>query len=275
MESQELLQWFERLMPVVLKARTAILTVLQSGQYDTHAKMDQSPVTRADEASHRILVKGLSDLWPDIAVVSEESSSTDAREDIQRFWLVDPLDGTKEFLRGSAEFTINVALVEHGVPVFGVVDVPKADTTYAGGGGAAWVRDARGVQRLVPRLDAADGGWVVALSRSHRDLATSAWLDAHGIFAREVRYAGSAVKFCWIAQGEADVYLRLKPTMGWDTAAGQALVEAMGGVVLDLEGRPLRYQPSPQVNPPFVAISPGAWAAGISPAHRAGVRPDR
>ncbi|MCY0877667.1 MAG: 3'(2'),5'-bisphosphate nucleotidase CysQ [Firmicutes bacterium] len=257
---------FEALVPVLLKARAAILDVWASGQYETHAKSDASPVTRADKASHHILVDGLSRLWPEIPVVSEESAEHETLPEFSRFWLVDPLDGTKEFLRGSGEFTINVALVDEGLPVFGVVDVPLARLMYAGGDGRGWRRDDRGVQPLAALApDGAAAGWVVAVSRSHRDATFEAWLQAQGIVAREVRFAGSALKFCWIAEGTADVYPRLKPTMAWDTAAGQALVEAMGGQVLDLSGRPLRYRSTSLVNPSFVAFSQKAKAAGIVP----------
>lgn len=245
-------------MPVIHEAREAILAIYTSGEFQTEEKADQSPVTAADRASHEILVRGLRDVTPDIPVVSEEVVGARPKIESDRlFWLVDPLDGTKEFVRHSDEFTINLALVDsNGVPRFGILDIPSEGRTFIAGDGRGWVWD--GTRRaplspLNPRNR--EAGLVVALSRSHRGQAED-WLSEQGIRVREMVYAGSAIKFAWIAEGRVDLYLRLRPTMGWDTAAGQALLEQLGGTVQTLRGQPLRYQPGAFVNPDFVAARP-------------------
>lgn len=257
MTSDEQRDLVEALQPILAKARAAILAVYESGDFFTEEKADHSPVTAADRASHDVLVAGLSQLTPDIPVISEETPGT--RETIQpgrRFWLVDPLDGTKEFIRKSGEFTINLGLVDGaGVPEFGVIDVPVQSRTYFGGLGGAGVQDPAGTRVLSPLVAAPAGGQVIALSRSHQGQAEE-WLRAHQIAVRRLVYAGSAIKFCWIAEGRVDLYVRLRGTMGWDTAAGQALVCAVGGRVVTLEGEPLRYQPGAFTNPYFIAGRP-------------------
>lgn len=255
MNAEELAQV---LMPVIQEARDRILAIYQSGELATEEKSDHSPVTAADRASHEILVRGLREMTPDIPVVSEEVVGV--RPEIQAdrmFWLVDPLDGTKEFVRHSDEFTINLALVDsNGVPRFGMLDIPSEGRTFIAGDGRAWVWDGRRRQILSPLHPRnRDAGLVVALSRSHRGQAEE-WLSKRGIRVREMVYAGSAIKFAWVAEGRVDLYLRLRPTMGWDTAAGQALLEQVGGTVQTLEGQTLRYQPGAFVNPDFVAAGP-------------------
>lgn len=245
--------------PIILEARSAVLKVYRSGSFDTQEKSDHSPVTAADRASHQILTAGLSGVFPDIPVISEEAQESPLPlGDRERFWLVDPLDGTKEFVRQSGEFTINVGLIDRsGRPLWGLVDVPLSGATYVGGGGGAFRRDASGDTRLgllqpaVPGQDA-----VVALSRSHQGAADD-WLREHHVKVRRLVYSGSAVKFCWTAEGRVDLYVRLLPTMGWDTAAGQAIVESVGGHVHTMDGVPLTYEPAARKNPHFVAARPG------------------
>nr|WP_243239281.1 3'(2'),5'-bisphosphate nucleotidase CysQ [Sulfobacillus harzensis] len=247
------------LRPVVEEARAAILAVYHSGDFHTEAKLDNSPVTEADRASHRILTAGLAKLTPDIPVVSEEAVGT--RPTIKEghpFWLVDPLDGTKEFVRRLDNFTINVGLVDgEGVARFGFVDIPVEGRSFVGGQGRAWVWDETG-QKLLAPLGAASPAEPlrVAMSRSHRGQAEE-WLSDHHLPVKDLVYAGSAIKFAWIAEGRVDLYVRLLPTMGWDTAAGQAVLNAVGAEVVTLEGSPLRYRPGAFPNPHFVASRPG------------------
>lgn len=247
----------QQVQPVVEEARQAILAVYHSGLFETEEKSDHSPVTAADRASHGILMDGLRPVLADVPIISEESRHADQVTHGSLFWLVDPLDGTKEFIRRSGEFTINIALVDgSGVPIWGMVDVPLAGTTYYGGDGEVLCRDAQGVRALPPlEMKDASEEMTVALSRSHQGAADD-WLREHGIRPKRLVYSGSAVKFCWVAEGRVDLYVRLRPTMGWDTAAGQALVEAAGGGIRDLDGNPLRYRPRAEVNPYFIAFRP-------------------
>lgn len=259
MNGEECKSLADAVYPVILEAREAVLKVYRSGRFDTEEKSDHSPVTAADRASHKVLSEGLSRLFPEVPVVSEEAHEEPLPlGDGARYWLVDPLDGTKEFIRQTGEFTINVGLVDRsGRPIWGLVDVPLSGRTYVGGGGGAFSRDASGDMPLEPLKPATAGqGAVVALSRSHQGAADD-WLRAHHIAVKRLVYAGSAVKFCWAAEGRVDLYVRLRPTMGWDTAAGQAILESVGGSVHTMEGVPLRYEPAARVNPFFVAGRPG------------------
>ncbi len=256
MQSREL---FERVWPVVERARSAILDVYASGDFSTQEKSDHSPVTRADQASHEILWEGLAPILPKVPIVSEEmgESRTESTGKDSRFWLVDPLDGTKEFIRKNGEFTINVALVnETGFPVWGLVDVPLQGRTYVGGlGSAFWIQRDHIVSLPALRHLLPQDARRVALSRSHQGTVDE-WLKANRIPVATLVYAGSAVKFCWVANATVDLYVRLLPTMGWDTAAGQALIEAVGGSVVTLDGHRLKYHPFAEVNPSFVASAP-------------------
>lgn len=241
--------------PVLALAREAgraIMAVYRDA-FEVTRKDDRSPLTAADLAAHRILVDGLRRLDPACPVLSEESPPDEVagRRGWHRLWLVDPLDGTREFVKRNGEFTVNVALVEDGAPVLGVVHAPALDeTASAVRGGALLVeRDGRAVPQTAPRADRIPR---VTASRSHGCLRSDAALARLG--AHELLAAGSALKFIRVATGEADVYLRLGPTSEWDTAAGQCLVEAAGGRVLALDGRPFRYnQRDTLLNGDFVA----------------------
>ncbi len=227
-------------------------------------KADGSPLTRADLEAHQLIVQQLPRLLSDVAVVSEEGPEL-ALQAGQPFWLVDPLDGTREFLAGNGEFSVNIALVRGGVVVWGVVHAPALGQSFWGGPGlGAWQRDAQGERpiHVAPPPAPAEPCRVVA-SRSHLDAATADFI--RGLGRCELLQAGSSLKFCRVAQGLAHVYPRLGPTCLWDTAAAQAVLEGAGGCVHDLQGRPLRYPPGGDWrNPPFVAACAPLreWAAG-------------
>ena len=238
---------------LALQAGRTIMAFYRDG-VAVGTKEDRSPITEADRAADRLIVEGLRAADPRIPIVSEES--TDARNPAvpagPRFWLVDPLDGTREFIGRTGEFTVNIALIETGRPVLGVLHAPTRDETYVADGQGGAVRFVGGgaAQAIRARRVPAEGPAVIA-SRSHRDAETDAYIAA--LRPSRTASAGSALKFGLLARGEADLYPRFGRTMEWDTAAGQAILEAAGGHVRDLDGRPLRYGKAGFVNPPFVA----------------------
>lgn len=218
-------------------------------------KADDSPLTAADLASHRIIVSGLGALTPDIPVLSEEGAerSYEVRRRWQRFWLVDPLDGTKEFIRRNGEFTVNIALVENGAPVLGVVYAPMLQRTYSGVlGEGAWRRDGDGEAVAVSAMGTQERQLAVVASRSHPGPVLESFLSH--LPAHRLVSMGSSLKLCLVAEGVADVYPRLGPTMEWDTAAAHAVVAAAGGEVMDFEARPLRYNKENLLNPHFIVL---------------------
>jgi 3'(2'), 5'-bisphosphate nucleotidase len=238
------------LAPVVELCRRAgevILPFWRSGVKVT-AKADDSPVTAADLAAHELLVAGLKALDPSIHILSEEDANIplSERSQWQRWWLVDPLDGTKEFISGSEEFTVNVALIENGRVVFGVVSMPTNNRCYFGGAGlGAWRSDS--VTQAEPirvRNQPAPGeAFTVVASRRHSSPAQERLLAGLSAAVGELELAniGSSLKFCLLAEGSADCYPRLAPTSQWDTAAAQGVLEGAGGVVLDLAGETFDY----------------------------------
>ena len=232
-------------------AGAEIMTYYGSG-FSVRTKADSTPVTDADEAAERLIIDALRRLAPEAPVVAEERFAAGDVPDIAggRFWLVDPLDGTKEFVSRNGEFTVNIALVENGRPVLGVVHAPAVDVTYSSDGAAAFVEDRHGSPRPIrSRLAAADGIAAV-VSRSHFSAETEAYLANHAVTER--RSAGSSLKFGLVASGEADIYPRLGRTMEWDTAAGHAVVAAAGGSVKTLDGDDLTYGKPGFENPHFV-----------------------
>lgn len=253
--SAELAALLPHVVAIARSAGAAIMPYFR-GEYVTEHKDDRSPVTDADHAADAAIKPALAALLPGVAVVTEESvASAPAPETLAqlRYWLVDPLDGTKEFVAHRAEFTVNIALVANGHPVLGVLHVPPENLTYAAAGPGTAVKIAGEAppERIEARA-APVQGLVVAHSRSH-----SRWNDLDD-FLRPYRVAerviiGSALKFGLIAEGRADLYPRLGPTSEWDTAAGQAILEAAGGSVVDRQGRRLAYGKPRFLNPPFVA----------------------
>ena len=236
------------------EAGEAIMEVYAQ-DFDVESKADASPLTAADLASHRIICAGLSALTPDIPVLSEESAAIDwaMRRSWSRYWLVDPLDGTREFVKKNGEFTVNIALIDDGVSVLGVVYAPALDyLVHAERGVGAFVRDGAADIALMTQQPPPTP-LRVAASRSHLDARTAAALEKMG--ATERIGMGSSLKFCRIAEGRIDVYPRFGPTSEWDTAAGQCVVEAAGGAVLTLDGAALRYNTKESLlNPDFIVL---------------------
>jgi 3'(2'), 5'-bisphosphate nucleotidase len=237
------------------------------GKAPVDRKADGSPVTEADRAAHDVLERGLRDLAPSLGFVSEESApeTVIAGQIGGRFWLVDPLDGTKEFVQESGEFTVNVALVESGQVLLGVVHAPALDRTYRAerGSGAEMRAEGAGFESVRTRPFAAERPVLVA-SRSHSGPGVQALARALGP-AVEFTSMGSSLKFCLVAEGKADLYLRDAPTMGWDTAAAQCVVEEAGGEVFALAGTrvegALRYDEADLRNPHFLCAGDprGTW----------------
>ena len=237
-----------------LAAGAAILEVYAQ-DFPVEMKADDSPLTQADMAAHRIIVAGLRSLAPDIPVLSEEDADIpwSVRRTWARHWLVDPLDGTREFVKKNGEFTVNIALIEDGRPVLGVVYAPVLDyLLHAEAGAGAFLRQPGGDVGAFTRLPATSP-LRVAASRSHLDPRTAAALERMGDTERHG--LGSSLKFCRIAEGRMDVYPRFGPTSEWDTAAAQCVLEAAGGVVLRLDGTPLDYNRKENIlNPDFIAL---------------------
>ena len=245
----------DQVVRLAQRAGDAILSVY-SEQFEVTHKSDQSPLTQADLRSHDILLQGLRALTPALPVLSEEDSDIgfEQRRQWQRYWLVDPLDGTKEFVSRNGEFTVNVALIEDHVPVLGVVHVPVTGTTYTGQAGVGAFRHIAGQPReqLHVRTPAATPLRIVG-SRSHRGDSLDKFLPR--LEPYELIAVGSSLKFCLVAEGSADFYPRLGPTSEWDTAAAQAVVEAAGGTVIKTDGEQLRYNTKPELlNPHFLVF---------------------
>jgi 3'(2'), 5'-bisphosphate nucleotidase len=243
------------LCAIALAAGEAILEVY-GREFAVQLKSDRSPLTEADEVSHRIIGERLRALDGSVPVLSEESAPPDAatRRAWRRFWLVDPLDGTKEFLKRNGEFTVNIALVEEGRAVLGVVSAPALGRLYYGALGAgAWRRDGAGDAKPIHvRTPAAEPPRVVG-SRSHPSGELADYLAVLG--PHEITPMGSSLKFCLVAEGAADVYPRFGPTSEWDTAAAQAILESAGGRMIDRVGQPLRYNTKDDLlNPHFLAF---------------------
>ena len=227
-------------------AGEAILPFWRAG-VEVTAKADDSPVTAADLAAHHVLLDGLTALDPSIPVLSEEDANIPqaVRAGWTRWWLVDPLDGTKEFISGSEEFTVNIALIEQGRVVFGVVSMPTSRRCYYGGAGlGAWRADSGVTVPISVRNTPPEGGALtVVASRRHSSPEQERLLTGLSEHLGELQLTcvGSSLKFCLLAEGAADCYPRLAPTSQWDTAAAQGVLEGAGGVVLQLDGEPFSY----------------------------------
>ena len=244
--------------PIVALAEDAGRAILEvySTDFEVQSKDDESPLTQADLASHRWIEAGLLSLTPDIPIISEESGlpGFDERSQWQRYWLIDPLDGTKEFVNRNGEFTVNIALIDEQRPVLGVVHVPVLGKTYVGCEGlGAQCRDGDGEPVAIQLAATAAQPPRIVGSRSHRGASLDAYL--HNLGDHDMVPMGSSLKFCVVAEGGADLYPRLGPTSEWDTAAAQAVVEQAGGHVVTLDGKPMKYNAKADIlNPHFFVI---------------------
>ncbi len=231
-----------------------ILKVYQSDDFDTQLKADNSPLTKADLNAHNLIVSKLETLTPDIPILSEESKEISYAKRCKwtKFWLVDPLDGTREFVNRRDEFTVNIALIENNKPILGVVYLPVLNKTYSAATGlGAFLED-----KLIKTNSKLTEPLKILASKSHLSSETKILLDKiKKDYRVEILNKGSALKLCYIADGQADYYPRLGPTMEWDTAAAQAIVEQAGGLVTTTDAKPLSYNKENLLNPFFIVAS--------------------
>ena len=244
-----------------LEAGDKIMEIYNSDDFDVKVKSDESPVTAADEAADAIISAGLRAAFPDVALVTEEQAASHA-EKATSFLIVDPLDGTKEFIHRRGDFTVNIAYVENGVPTRGVVYAPaKGRMFFTRADGASveeqgpFEPDTTGATTRIGVSDPDNGALMVVASKSHRDQATDDYIGKYAV--KDMKSAGSSLKFCLIATGEADIYPRVGRTMEWDTAAGHAVLHGAGGKVVRFDDHsPLHYGKDGYANPFFIAYSP-------------------
>ena len=256
----------EAVREIAAEAGEAILDVYNGEDFAVETKGDDSPLTRADMAAHRIIVARLEALTPDIPVLSEESDAVAAaeRRGWSRFWLVDPLDGTKEFIKRNGEFTVNIALIDDHRPVLGVVHVPPTGVTYLGGVETGAFREEQGERRAISVRPRPASPVVLVASRSHGTDKLAAVENAINSEMGPVERTsmGSSLKICLVAEGAADIYPRLAPTCEWDTAAAHAVVRAAGGWIVDTDFRELTYNRRDDLlNPHFLVLGtdPERW----------------
>lgn len=244
----------EAVTDIARRAGEVILEVYES-DFDVRRKGDDSPVTEADERAEALILPALRDLLPGVPAIGEEAVAQGTAEDVagDTFWLVDPVDGTKEFLRRNGEFTVNIALIENGAPVLGIVTAPALKCGYrAGGLGTAEKFENHGAWLPISARSVPAEGATVTSSRSHGDrkkleaILTETKVAGH-------RTAGSSLKFCLVAEGEADIYPRYGPTSEWDIAAGHAVLTGAGGSVRTLDGSDMTYRKAGWRNPEFIA----------------------
>ena len=257
---------YSELMPVLrqlaIEAGSKIMEIYNADDFEVKTKSDASPVTEADEAADALISAGLRAAFPDVALVTEEQAASHD-VDAQTFLIVDPLDGTKEFINRRGDFTVNIALVEDGVPTRGVVYAPARERMFwtspagqsveeTGAFDPATVGETREINVSTPNNDAL----LVVASKSHRDQATDDYINKYNV--KDSRSAGSSLKFCLVATGEADIYPRVGRTMEWDTAAGHAVLSGAGGHVIRFDDHtPLAYGKAGFANPFFIAYAPG------------------
>ena len=253
----DLLEQARALIPVVLVAGKIDLEYFRQ-DVEVLDKLDGSPVTLADQEAEKLIGERLHALFPGIPMVGEEAASSGVIPDISggRFWLVDPLDGTKEFITGSGDFTVNIGLLVDFVPVMGIIYAPATDELYFGAEGQAFMRLQDKPEQKISVRDVPAAGMTIVASKRHGDPARlEDFLRGKKVATTVNR--GSSLKFCAIAAGQADIYPRLGPTSEWDTAAGDAILRAAGGRVTMLDGQPLSYGKVDRkfLNPEFLALS--------------------
>ena len=264
------LQLLNAVNEIAIAAGSEILDVYNSEQaIEVSTKQDNSPLTDADRRAHLLIVDRLSSLTPNIPLLSEESDAIDysLRKSWQRYWLIDPLDGTKEFINRNGEFTVNIALIENGQSVAGVVHVPVTGISYFGGIGiGAWKQNINQldneVQLIVSQAMQENSGVRIVASRRHLGEQLDALVEKiENHFGKATLLSmGSSLKMCLLAEGSADIYPRMAPTCEWDTAAAHGILCAAGGEIVDLQFRPLRYNSKPELlNPFFIALADSAY----------------
>ena len=257
---------YARLIPIIrrlaLEAGDRIMEVYNGPEFEVRSKSDTSPVTVADEAADEIISAGLRAEFPDVVLITEEQAASHALT-AQTFLIVDPLDGTKEFVQRRGDFTVNIAYVENGVPVRGVVYAPAQGRLFytredgvAVEESGAMDKAVVGAQAVISVTKPDNGALMVVASKSHRDAATDEYIAKYAV--KDMKSAGSSLKFCLVATGEADLYPRLGRTMEWDTAAGDAVLRGAGGQVVRFDDHtPLAYGKAGWDNPFFIAYAPG------------------
>lgn len=244
-----------------LEAGEKIMEIYNSDEFEVMLKSDDSPVTAADEAADALISAGLRTAFPDILLVTEEQSATHSQTS-DTFLIVDPLDGTKEFIHRRGDFTVNIALIENGIPTRGVVYAPAKDRMFFTQADGSSVEetgpfgDEIGTTEAIRVAHSDNDGLMVVASKSHRDQATDDYIAKYSV--KDMTSAGSSLKFCLVATGEADLYPRLGRTMEWDTAAGHAVLNGAGGSVVRFDDlTPLSYGKDTYANPFFIAFAPG------------------
>lgn len=248
---------FKKLIAIIKQAGDAIMEIYARSDFMVTKKEDNSPVTVADKISNNIIIEALKKLTPDIPILSEESTEIpyEERKEWQQFWLIDPLDGTKEFIKRNGEFTINIALIEDNKPILGVVYAPALGTLYYGAKGLGAYKLEDSSKKRITTQEYKNGDLLnIVASHSHHNENTEKFIKniEQDHIPINIITIGSSLKFCLVAEGSIHVYPRFGPTMEWDTGAGQAIIEATGGTVTDMENRPLRYNKEKLLNPYFI-----------------------
>lgn len=247
---------------LALEAGDRIMDIYNADDFEVKAKSDDSPVTAADEAADALISAGIAEAFPDVVLVTEEQAASHAQS-AASFIIVDPLDGTKEFINRRGDFTVNIAYVENGVPLRGVVYAPaKGRLFYTEADGRSveetgpFAKDEKGSVSAISVSEPDNSALLVVASKSHRDAATDAYIGHYNV--ADMKSAGSSLKFCLVATGEADLYPRLGRTMEWDTAAGDAVLRGAGGQVIRFDDHtPFTYGKPGYENPFFIAHAPG------------------
>ena len=244
------LELLDQVKDIATAAGRSILDIYQQDDVDIQTKPDQSQLTQADLASHEIITKALNKLTPEIPILSEEGEQL--RGDVETFWCVDPLDGTKEFIKRNGEFTVNIALIENYQPVLGVIHIPVANETFMAmkGNGAKKIKDQQ-IQSLSKQQNQTRQPPIFAVSRSHLNQATQDFIQHH---QAETIAAGSSIKLTMLAEGLADAYPRFGPTSLWDMAAGHAILKETGGEIFTLDDQPLVYNINKILNPDLISV---------------------
>jgi 3'(2'), 5'-bisphosphate nucleotidase len=260
LNSRELSPDISKVIDIAEKAGKAIMEIYLQNNFGTTYKDDHSPLTLADTASHKIIHENLESFKPKLPILSEESKSIpyEKRSSWEAYWLIDPLDGTKEFIKKNGEFTVNIALIVKTLPVLGVVHSPALDITYFAfkGSGAYKKLENKEVEKIKV-CDYKKGPLKIIVSRSHRGDKIESFTNKIISKSGEIEFIskGSSLKFCLVAEGIAHLYPRLSPTMEWDTAAAQCIVEEAGGMVVDIAGNKIRYNKKNLLNDDFIVLN--------------------